>query len=100
MPGARGPPAQGQGPHQTPHPAPPSTTNTNQVVRVVLDNVNNDMLATFNGRLMDPFAPYANRNDVVKFTAKVVSTMSDPPRWVRACVCVSQCVWGGRGYGR
>ncbi len=52
------------------------------MVRVILDNVNNDMLSTFNGGLMAPFAPYANRNDVVKFTSKVVAVMSDPPRWV------------------
>jgi hypothetical protein len=54
------------------------------MVRVVLDNVNSDLLRSLNGRLaaMPPFEPYANRNDVVKFTSKIVAVMSDPPRWV------------------
>lgn len=50
------------------------------MVRVVLDNVNNDLLASLNGRLMLPFDPYANRNDVVRFTSKVVAVMTNPPR--------------------
>jgi hypothetical protein len=49
-------------------------------VRVVLDNVNNDLLAALNGRLVAPFAPYANRNDVVKFTSRVAAVLSNPPR--------------------
>lgn len=51
-----------------------------QMVRVVLDNVNNDMLAAFDGRMMPPFDPYNNRADVVRFTSKIVATMTNPNR--------------------
>ncbi|GBF90605.1 hypothetical protein Rsub_03177 [Raphidocelis subcapitata] len=51
-----------------------------KVVRIVLDNVNNDMLASFNQRLFPPFEPYANRADVVKFTSKIVGVLTNPLR--------------------
>jgi hypothetical protein len=49
-------------------------------VRIVLDNVNNDLLASFNQRLFPPFDPYANRADVVKFTSKIVGVLTNPLR--------------------
>lgn len=51
-----------------------------QMVRVILDNVNNDLLADFNGRMMPPSSAYANRADVVRFTSKVTAVLKNPPR--------------------
>ncbi|KIZ02519.1 hypothetical protein MNEG_5438 [Monoraphidium neglectum] len=51
-----------------------------RMVRIVLDNVNNDMLYSFNQRLMAPFDAYTNRADVVKFTSRIAAVMDNPPR--------------------
>ncbi|KAI8466265.1 MAG: hypothetical protein J3K34DRAFT_460951 [Monoraphidium minutum] len=50
------------------------------IVRLIMDNVDNDMLGALNSRLMPPFEAYANRADVVRFTSKIVAVMDYPPR--------------------
>jgi hypothetical protein len=49
-------------------------------VRVVLDNVNNTLLAALNQGALPPFEHYANRNDVLRFTSRIAAVMTGPPR--------------------
>ena len=62
---------------------PPLHTHAHEVVRLVLDNVDGDLLSSLNGRLMPPFSPYTGRGDIVKFSSRVAAVASDPaPRVV------------------
>ena len=45
-----------------------------------MDNINGDLLSDFNGRLMPPYAAYSNRNDIIRWTSKVVDVLQDPLR--------------------
>jgi hypothetical protein len=42
-----------------------------QTVRIVMDNINGDLLADLNNRLAVPFAAYTNRTDVIRWTSVV-----------------------------
>jgi hypothetical protein len=50
-----------------------------QVVRVIMDNMNNGLLNHMNSGLMPPYPPYVNRSDVVRWTAGIVRVIARPP---------------------
>jgi hypothetical protein len=45
-----------------------------QMVRIVLDNTNNQLLRSLNEGMFAPFDPYNNRQDVIRWACWAVAT--------------------------